>query len=159
MSDRRDATEQRDRPWERPHSHEADLMEADLRIDRWTLDVLRAIGQAVVVIADDIVTIHRTVDGIQKSQVILAKGNRKIMADLTALTAALAEVQASAETASAAVLAALAATSAQIADLKAQIDALTVGAVTQEQIDALTATATAADTIVDSITAAVTPAV
>ena len=80
------------------------------------------------------------------------------MADLTALTATLAEVKASAEVASAAVLAALEATSAQIADLKEQIDALTVGAVTQEQIDQLALTAADADVIVDSITAAVTPA-
>ena len=80
------------------------------------------------------------------------------MADLTALTAALEEVKASAETASAAVLAALEATSVQLADLKAQIDALVAAQVTQEQIDALAATAADADAIVDSITAAVTPA-
>jgi ElaB/YqjD/DUF883 family membrane-anchored ribosome-binding protein len=84
---------------------------------------------------------------------------RQIMADLTALIATLDEVKASSETASAAVLAALEATSAQLADLKAQIDALTAGAVSQEQIDALTATAADADAIIDSITAAVTPAV
>ena len=81
-----------------------------------------------------------------------------IMADLTALTAALEEVKASAEVASAAVLAALAATSVQLADLKAQIEALVAAQVTQEQIDALAATAADADAIVDSITAAVTPA-
>jgi hypothetical protein len=79
------------------------------------------------------------------------------MADLAALTAALLEVKASAEVASTAVLAALAGTSAQIADLKAQIDVLVAGQVTQEQIDALAASANEADVIVDSITAAVTP--
>lgn len=80
------------------------------------------------------------------------------MADLTALQAELEEVKASAETASAAVLSALQAASAQIADLKSQIDVLVAGQVTQEQIDALTQTAADADAIVDSITAAVTPA-
>ena len=69
----------------------------------------------------------------------------KLMLDITALTATLDDVKASSEVASAAVLAALAAASAQLADLKAQIDALT-------------ATAADTDTIVDSITAAVTPA-
>jgi hypothetical protein len=88
----------------------------------------------------------------------IIEGQEKIMADLAALTAQLEEVKASAEVASAAVLAALDATSVQLADLKAQIDALVAGAVSQEQIDALTATAADADAIVDSITAAVTPA-
>jgi len=89
----------------------------------------------------------------------IAKQQETIMADLTALTAALEEVKASAEVASVAVLAALEATSVQLADLKAQIDALVAAQVTQEQIDALAATAADADAIVDSITAAVTPAV
>ena len=88
----------------------------------------------------------------------IVKGQEIIMTDLTNLAAELDDVKASAEVASAAVLAALEATSAQIADLKAQIDALSVGAVTQEQIDALTQTAADADAIVDAITAAVTPA-
>ena len=88
----------------------------------------------------------------------IAKQQETIMADLTALTAALEEVKASAEVASVAVLAALEATSVQLADLKAQIDALVAAQVTQEQIDALAATAADADAIVDSITAAVTPA-
>ena len=87
----------------------------------------------------------------------LIEGQEKIMADLTTLTAALDEVKASAEVASAAVLAALAESSAQLADLRSQIDILTAGAVSQEQIDALAATAADTDAIVDSITAAVTP--
>lgn len=89
---------------------------------------------------------------------LIATQQEKIMADLTALQAELEEVKASAETASAAVLSALQAASAQIADLKSQIDVLVAGQVTQEQIDALTQTAADADAIVDSITAAVTPA-
>ncbi len=80
------------------------------------------------------------------------------MADLAALEASLAEVKASAEVASAAVLAALDATSVNIAFLKAQIDQLVAEQVTQAQIDALAATAGEVDAIVDSITAAVTPA-
>ena len=47
MSDRRDATGHRDWPWDRPHSHEEELLETDIRIDRWTLDVLRGIGRAI----------------------------------------------------------------------------------------------------------------
>lgn len=94
---------------------------------------------------------------IGRTLVVILDSQEKIMADLSALIAELDEVKASAETASEAVLSALEAASAQIADLKAQIDALSVGQVTQEQIDALTATAADADKIVDSITAAVTP--
>jgi cell division protein FtsB len=121
-------------PWDDPHEHLEDMEHAELRMLRWIINAQVTIGRTLIV---------------------LMEGQEKIVADLTALTAQLEEVKASAEVASAAVLAALDATSAQIADLKAQIDALTVGAVTQEQIDALAD----ADAIVDSITAAVTPAV
>ena len=145
MSDRRDATGHRDWPWDHSTEHLEAMEHAELHMLRWIIDAQVTIGGLLV----DIVA----------GQAFAKRRMENIVADLTALTAALEEVKASAETASAAVLAALAATSAQLADLKAQIDALTVGAVTQEQIDALTATATAADTIVDSITAAVTPAV
>lgn len=87
----------------------------------------------------------------------ILKGQERIMADLSTLTAALEEVRASSEVASAAVLAALDGASAQLADLQSQIDALVADQVSQEQIDALTQTAADADAIIDSITAAVTP--
>ncbi len=109
---------------------------AELRMLRWLIDMQVAQGRLLV---------------------NLINGQEKIVADLAVLEASLAEVKASAEVASAAVLAALDATSVQLADLVAQIEVLTAGAVTQEQIDALAATAAEADVIVDSITAAVTP--
>jgi hypothetical protein len=89
----------------------------------------------------------------------IARGQNKIMADIAALTAALEEVKASAEVASEAVLLALAAASSEIAELRAQIDALIADAVSQEAIDALAAKALEVDGIVDSITAAVQPPV
>jgi chromosome segregation ATPase len=97
-------------------------------------------------------------DHMTRLLVHIAQGQEKIMADLSALEAELAEVKSSAEAAQAAVLVALEGFKAQIADLMAQIDALGVGAVTQEQIDALTVAATEIDTTVDAITAAATPA-
>jgi phage shock protein A len=126
-------------PWDDPHDHLEDMEHAELRMLRWLMEVQVAQGRLLMDIID---------------------GQEIIVADLAALTAALVEVKASAETASAAVLAALEAVSAQIADLKAQIADLeaNVGP-SQEQIDALTATAADADAIVDSITAAVTPVV
>ena len=136
MTEGRHVTGRRNWPWERPTDNLEAMEHAELRMLRWIIDVQVAQGRLLV----DII-----------------EGQEQIMADLTALTAELAEVKASAEVASSAVLAALAAASAQLADLKAQIDALTAGAVTQDQIDALTATAADADAIVDSITAAVTP--
>jgi hypothetical protein len=47
---------------------------------------------------------------------------------------------------------------AAIDDLKAQIAALSEGQITQDQIDALTASVTSADAAVDALDASVTPA-
>ena len=82
------------------------------------------------------------------------------MADLTTLQAELADAKASAELALEAVeqvLLSVADLKAANADLKAQLDLLTAGAVTQEQIDELSATASAIDDTVDAITVAATP--
>jgi hypothetical protein len=82
------------------------------------------------------------------------------MADITALEAELADAKQSAEAAFAAVQAVLVGIEelkAQNADLKAQVEALSAGQVTQEQVDALTLTASSIDDTVDSITAAAAP--
>jgi hypothetical protein len=132
------ARHNRVRRWDPPpHKHLEGMKQAELAMLRWLINSQVALGHLVVELVEE-----------QKS----------IMADITALTAALEEVKNSAEVASAAVLAALADLSSQMADLKAQIDVLTAGAVSQEAIDALTATAADADATIDLITAAVTPA-
>ena len=79
------------------------------------------------------------------------------MVDLTILENELADAKASAEAAKVAVLSRMDTLSAQVADLKAQIDALVAGQVTQAQIDGLTVTASEFDDVVDSIVVAVTP--
>lgn len=78
------------------------------------------------------------------------------MADLSGLTAELEDLKSSSQTAFDAVMAAADDASAKLAELQAQLDELMAGAVTQEQIDALHATADEADEDIDAITAAVT---
>lgn len=82
------------------------------------------------------------------------------MADLTALQAELDDAKASADAALAAVQSVLVGVEelkAQNADLKAQLDSLVAGQVTQEQIDALTMTASGIDDTVDAIVEAAVP--
>ena len=128
----------RQAPWERPYEHLHKMEHAELELLRWIITAQIGIGRKLVA---------------------MSKSQENIMADITALTAELAEVKASADTAQAAVLSSLSGFSVQLADLKAQIDALTVGQVTQAQIDELTTTADGIDTVVDAITAAVAPPV
>jgi len=135
---RRCVTKNHNWPWEDPHEDLEEMEFAELRMLRWLIKVQVAQGDLLVEIIE---------------------AQEEIMADLTALIAGLDEVKASAETASAAVLAALATAAASIADLQTQIDALVAAQVTQEQIDALTATAADIDVTVDAITAAVSPVV
>jgi len=78
----------------------------------------------------------------------IAREQEKQVATLDNLTAALADLDADISKVADDVLVAL-------ADLRAQIDVLVAGTITQEQIDALTASVTAADTAVDALDAAV----
>jgi chromosome segregation ATPase len=89
---------------------------------------------------------------------LILEQQEQIMADLSGLQAELEDLKTSSQAAFDAVLAAQATAADSLAALQAQIDELTAGAVTQEQIDALTATAQEADEDVDAIAAAVTPA-
>ena len=86
--------------------------------------------------------------------VAMSKGQRHIMATLDQITADLAQAQ----TDAAAVLAAVTPLAGQIADLQAQIAALVAGEVTQDQIDALDATAKTIDATEQAALAALTPA-
>jgi predicted nucleic acid-binding Zn-ribbon protein len=93
---------------------------------------------------------------------VIASQLERLMADIAALQAELADVKASAFAAKAAVDAVLVGVGelkVQNADLKAQLDALIAGAVTQDQIDLLTVTASEIDDTVDAITVAATPVV
>ena len=83
-------------------------------------------------------------------RLIRREGDRT-MASLDALTAAVAEIGTDVAQAAADVTAA-------IDDLKAQIAALSEGQITQDQIDALTASVTTADSAVDALDASVKPA-
>jgi acetolactate synthase small subunit len=83
----------------------------------------------------------------------------KIMADLSALQAAVDNLGTDSTTDQAAVMAAFTALGTQLADLKAQVDALVAGQVDQATIDALTTTVTAADAAFDQTAAAVAPTV
>jgi TRAP-type uncharacterized transport system substrate-binding protein len=85
--------------------------------------------------------------------------DKKIMADFTALTAAITELGASATADHDAILAAFGDLGTQLTDLKAQIDALVAGQLDQATIDAMTETVTAADAAFDDAAAAVTPVV
>ncbi len=89
-------------------------------------------------------------------RLIKRQGDR-IMADITALAAELVTLQNDTDAAAARVQASLDALSAQVADLQVQIAALSVGAVTQDQIDALDASATAIDSGINAIDPTVTP--
>ena len=84
----------------------------------------------------------------------ISKGQRHIMATLDQITADLAQAQ----TDAAAVLAAVTPLAGQIADLQAQIAALVAGEVTQDQIDALDATAKTIDATEQATLAALNPA-
>lgn len=79
------------------------------------------------------------------------------MADLSALEAELADVKSSSQAAFDAVLAQVDGLKGQMAGLEAQIAELVAGQVSQEQIDALLATAEEADATIDAITEAATP--
>jgi DNA-binding FadR family transcriptional regulator len=83
------------------------------------------------------------------SRLVRREGERT-MASLDNLTAAITELGTDVEKAAADVTAALDA-------LKAQIAELSVGAITQDQIDALTASVTTADAAVDALDASVAP--
>ena len=119
------------RPWEQKHSHEDDLLEADLRIDAWTLHVLRGIGRRVEEIGKVVDATAKAVAGISKSQVILAKGNKNIMATLEDVQSLVTQTGVDAQETADRVLAAIAAVTddsgAIIADLQAQIAALIAG--------------------------------
>jgi hypothetical protein len=131
----------REWPWQKPHAHLEEIVRAEHHMLNWVIRAQVAQGKLLVKILDN---------------------QEKIMADLSALEAELAEVKTSADAALAAVEAVLVVTGelkVQNADLKAQIDALVAGQVTQDQIDALTATAAGIDTTVDTITTAATPVV
>jgi len=83
-----------------------------------------------------------------------------IVADISALETAVADLEAGADAAEAQVLAAVQAGQKQVADLQAQIDALSAGdTITQEQIDALTASVQRADESITAISEAVAPIV
>jgi prefoldin subunit 5 len=82
----------------------------------------------------------------------------RIMATLDQITADLATLQSDSDATAARVQASLDALSAQVTDLQAQIDALSTGAVTQDQIDALDASVKAIDAGINAIDPAVTPA-
>ena len=86
--------------------------------------------------------------------VAMSKGQRHIMTTLDQITADLAQAQ----TDAAAVLAAVTPLAGQIADLQAQIAALVAGEVTQDQIDALDATAKTIDATEQATLAALNPA-
>jgi DNA-binding FadR family transcriptional regulator len=83
------------------------------------------------------------------SRLVRREGERT-MASLDNLTAAITELGTDVDKAAADVTAALDA-------LKAQIAELSVGAITQDQIDALTASVTTADAAVDALDASVVP--
>ena len=78
----------------------------------------------------------------------IIEGQEQIMATLDNLTAALADLDADVTKIAADVLAAL-------ADLRAQIDVLVAGTITQEQIDALTDSLNVVDAKVEELDAAV----
>lgn len=116
-------------PWEEPHDRLEQLEHAEIRMLRWIINAQVAIGRMLV------------------EQRL---GQEKIMANLENITAALADLNADVDKTATDVLAAL-------ADLRAQIDALVAGQVTQEQIDALTASIGTADAAVEALDAAVSP--
>jgi TRAP-type uncharacterized transport system substrate-binding protein len=81
------------------------------------------------------------------------------MADFTALQAAVDNLGTDSTADHDQILAAFEDLGAEITDLKTQIEALTAGQVSQETIDALTATVTAADAAFDATAATVAPVV
>jgi hypothetical protein len=114
----------REWPWDRPPKEETVG-----HLLHWIMDTQKAQGHLLTEILD---------------------GQEKIVADITALQAAVAQFSADVTTA-------LADVQADLATLQAQIAALVAGQVTQDQIDTLTATAQSADGNVQEIIAAVTP--
>ena len=121
------ATRHRGWPWDEAHDNLEKMEHAELRMLRWLIDMQVAQGHLLV---------H------------LSREQEKQMATLDNLTAAIADIATDIDKVAADVLAAL-------ADLRAQIEALVVGQVTQEQIDSLTASVTAADAAVEALDAAV----
>ena len=149
------------RPWEQKHSHEDDLLEADLRIDAWTLHVLRGIGRRVEEIGAAVDVITKAVAGISKSQLILAKGNKNIMATLEDVQSLVTQTGVDAQETADRVLAAIAAVTTgaadQIAALQQQVADLIAGNaadITPEQLQAVADGLTAVDTKIKSIAAA-----
>jgi outer membrane murein-binding lipoprotein Lpp len=99
-------------------------------------------------IIDAQVTIGGLLVDLGTGQAFAKRRMEHIVASLDNLTAAVAKLGADFSKVAADVLAAL-------ADLRAQIEALTAGTISQDQIDALTASVTAADDAVAALDAAV----
>ena len=112
------------RPWEGRHPHEDDAIQTDLRIDRWTLDVLRGVGRTLEAILGTQRTISRHLAAIRNSE-----GDE--MATLEDVQSLVTQTGVDAQETADRVLAAIAAVTddsgAIIADLQAQIAALIAG--------------------------------
>ena len=151
MNDRRDATEHREWPWERPHSHEEDVLEADLRIDRWTLDAIRGIGGTLAEILATQRTISRHLAAIRHKEI----DEMATLEDVQALVVQTGvDAQETADRVIAAIAAATGDAAATIADLQAQVAALIAGNaadITPEQLQAVADGLTAVDATIKGI--------
>jgi hypothetical protein len=170
MSDRRDATGHRDWPWDRPHSHEEDVLEADLRIDRWTLDAIRGIGGTLAEVlgainaldvnqqahAESVARIETTQRTTNRHLAAIDTKEKKIMAKLDAITAAIAADRAVTAAEHEEVVQALTEAAAKADALQAKLDEMSANTVTDEEIAAAAADATSlGDAIKDIYTAPV----
>lgn len=115
-----------------------DLDAEDVQLDRATLHQVALTRRAIRY-------------GNTETRSLITQLGETIMASLDNLTAVIATLNQDVTTAAADVTAAIDALKQQIADLS-------VGAITQDQIDALTASVTDADTAVDALDASVKPA-
>jgi hypothetical protein len=151
MSERRNTTGNREWPWERPHSHEEDVLDADLRIDRWTLDAIRGIGATLA----EILATQRT---ISRHLAALRHGQETDMATLDDVQALVVQTGVDAQETADRVIAAIAAATgdaaATIADLQAQVADLIAGNaadITPEQLQSVADGLTAVDATIKGI--------
>lgn len=104
-------------------------------------------------------TIDERLSFLVSTAAAIDRRTETLVSDISGLQAAVDKLGTDATADHDAIIAAFAATQAALADLTAQVAALTAGQISQDTIDALTAAATAADQAFNDTAAAVVPVV
>ena len=159
-------------PWDQHHSHESEMLQADLRIDRWTLNAIRGLGATLVELLGALNALDVNQQAQTESVARILATQRTISRHLAAIRhkeidemATLEDVQAlvtqtgvdAQETADRVIAAIAAATgdaATTIADLQAQVAALIAGNasdITPEQLQSVADGLVAVDTTIKGI--------